>query len=275
MPKISTCPFLEAVARYLMWSVEPKSHAGKKVAGLNAVELAERRHYEALDRDRQRERSARYRSKPGVAERERQARRERRQDPEYRERERQARRERRKDPEYRERELQAERERRKDPEYRERERQARRESRRKNLEDPEYRERERQAGRKHDKKRSKDPEYRERKRQTSREWYANNPEKARANKAARRARKAGNADTPHPDEDRWAVDPTHHTDATECYWCGVELGDDCHIDHVIPIALGGRDIPTNLVRSCPTCNRSKNAKHPDDWADEITGPSDD
>jgi 5-methylcytosine-specific restriction endonuclease McrA len=57
-----------------------------------------------------------------------------------------------------------------------------------------------------------------------------------------------------------------------CFWrkvhsdCLVKLGDDYHVDHVVPLALGGSNGPENLVLACPSCNLSKNAKHPMDWA---------
>lgn len=44
--------------------------------------------------------------------------------------------------------------------------------------------------------------------------------------------------------------------------------DKFHIDHVMPIALGGSSFPENLQLLCPGCNRRKSAKHPLDWAKE-------
>jgi 5-methylcytosine-specific restriction endonuclease McrA len=41
-----------------------------------------------------------------------------------------------------------------------------------------------------------------------------------------------------------------------------------HADHIMPLALGGSNWPANLQCLCPTCNLSKGAKHPDDWAKE-------
>ena len=51
-----------------------------------------------------------------------------------------------------------------------------------------------------------------------------------------------------------------------CAYCGrIGSGLDpdgrkWHIDHVIPLALGGPDQPDNLVKACVTCNTSKNTK---------------
>jgi 5-methylcytosine-specific restriction endonuclease McrA len=41
-----------------------------------------------------------------------------------------------------------------------------------------------------------------------------------------------------------------------------------HVDHIMPLALGGSNWPDNLQCLCPFCNLSKGAKHPDDWAKE-------
>lgn len=39
-----------------------------------------------------------------------------------------------------------------------------------------------------------------------------------------------------------------------------------HVDHIMPLKLGGSNWPSNLQCLCPTCNLSKGAKHPTDWA---------
>ena len=51
----------------------------------------------------------------------------------------------------------------------------------------------------------------------------------------------------------------------KCFWCGMEVGDKYHIDHVIPLVRGGSNWPDNLVISCPTCNLSKGGKLPHEW----------
>lgn len=51
-----------------------------------------------------------------------------------------------------------------------------------------------------------------------------------------------------------------------CYWCGEKVGRHYHVDHVMPLALGGSNGPENIVIACAPCNLSKNAKHPMDWA---------
>lgn len=51
-----------------------------------------------------------------------------------------------------------------------------------------------------------------------------------------------------------------------CHYCGVEVpAEGGSFDHVVPYKLGGLNLPSNIVRSCWTCNRSKGwAKKPED-----------
>jgi hypothetical protein len=53
-----------------------------------------------------------------------------------------------------------------------------------------------------------------------------------------------------------------------CAYCDCELGKEFHIDHVIPLARGGRDHPSNMVKACVKCNMRKGAKlwDPLPWA---------
>ena len=53
-----------------------------------------------------------------------------------------------------------------------------------------------------------------------------------------------------------------------CAICKIKLV-DYHIDHILPIALGGSNHPENLQILCPTCNLKKGAKHPNDYIFEI------
>jgi hypothetical protein len=41
------------------------------------------------------------------------------------------------------------------------------------------------------------------------------------------------------------------------------------VDHIMPLALGGSNWPTNLQILCPSCNRSKGAKHPIDYMQSL------
>ncbi len=47
-----------------------------------------------------------------------------------------------------------------------------------------------------------------------------------------------------------------------CAACRVAVGDKYHVDHVIPLAVGGANDPRNLQILCPPCNAAKGVKHP-------------
>lgn len=47
-----------------------------------------------------------------------------------------------------------------------------------------------------------------------------------------------------------------------CYVCA---GPAEHLDHVVPLALGGSHVFENLRPICPSCNSSKGAKLLEDW----------
>lgn len=54
----------------------------------------------------------------------------------------------------------------------------------------------------------------------------------------------------------------------KCANCQCSIKKKYHIDHIMPLALGGTNWPKNLALLCPPCNLSKGAKHPDVWAQE-------
>lgn len=53
-------------------------------------------------------------------------------------------------------------------------------------------------------------------------------------------------------------------DGNKCRYCGVVATEaELTVDHVIPVALGGRDEASNLVTACRPCNSGKSATPPD------------
>lgn len=43
-----------------------------------------------------------------------------------------------------------------------------------------------------------------------------------------------------------------------CRYCGAKAPDvELHVDHVIPVVLGGASIPNNLITACEDCNNGK------------------
>lgn len=46
----------------------------------------------------------------------------------------------------------------------------------------------------------------------------------------------------------------------DCPYCGSDLGDNPHLDHIYPVSKGGLSISENLVWCCSTCNAIKTDK---------------
>lgn len=54
-------------------------------------------------------------------------------------------------------------------------------------------------------------------------------------------------------------------DGFTCRYCGGKAPDvELTVDHVIPVALGGGNDPTNLVTACQRCNAGKGSTSPDE-----------
>ncbi len=116
---------------------------------------------------------------------------------------------------------------------------------------------------------------------TNKRWRDKNPEKinecrsrhlernpgiSKVYCARRRSRKAGSGGSfTREDIDRilkiqnWkCAEPT----------CSRPLKHGYHIDHIMPISLGGSSWPRNIQCLCAGCNLRKHAKHPLEWARE-------
>lgn len=104
----------------------------------------------------------------------------------------------------------------------------------------------------------------EKHRENDRKWRRANPEKARSIKAARIARKRGNGGR-HSGEQIKALASRQ---GFRCAGCPASIRDGYHVDHVMPLALGGTNDIQNIQLLCPTCNLTKGAKHPIAWAQE-------
>lgn len=53
-----------------------------------------------------------------------------------------------------------------------------------------------------------------------------------------------------------------------CPVCKKKLGEKYHLDHIVPLARGGKHEPKNVQLLCPPCNLSKSAKDPIDFMQE-------
>jgi 5-methylcytosine-specific restriction endonuclease McrA len=104
--------------------------------------------------------------------------------------------------------------------------------------------------------------------QYSREWSRNNKELKLAYSRNRRAI-SKKADGTHTPDD---VANIFNLQRGMCANCGCKLFKSgkkkMHVDHIMPLALGGSNWPSNLQCLCPTCNLRKSSKHPDDWANQ-------
>ena len=122
-------------------------------------------------------------------------------------------------------------------------------------------------------------------------YYAANPDKMRANSAAYRA---VNTESARAAVAAWkAANPEahriHHQNRLarkradggklslgladklfilqrgKCACCKKPLGNDYHIDHIIPLKLGGKNVDSNIQLLRAKCNMQKSAKHPVDF----------
>lgn len=106
----------------------------------------------------------------------------------------------------------------------------------------------------------------DRDRETSKEWKRKNPDSVVAMMANRRAKKEEAGGT-YAASDVQKLFKLQQGRCASCSDMLVECGRGrFHIDHVMPIFLGGSNWPHNLQLLCPQCNMKKGAKDPFDWA---------
>lgn len=111
---------------------------------------------------------------------------------------------------------------------------------------------------------------RERINRASVEWSANNREKRLASSKnctlKRRAKMSAEKRPATPEQIQSVLQKADG----RCVYCGLS-GVKLTIDHVEPLARGGRHIVSNLVAACQTCNSSKGAGDGPEWAYERFG----
>lgn len=116
----------------------------------------------------------------------------------------------------------------------------------------------------------------EKKKAVSAKWRADNPEKLKAYSAKYsasnseirrihchnyRARKRTNGGK----LSRRLAERLYKFQRGKCACCGQPLGDDYHLDHIMPLALGGSNTDDNIQLLRQQCNNQKRAKHPIDF----------
>ena len=99
----------------------------------------------------------------------------------------------------------------------------------------------------------------------SKAYLAEHPEKYREYANKRRARKLDQLGSVTPGVGRVLLEKQRNRCAAP--HCRKQLRDRTtwHIDHIMPLVLGGLHDDANLQLLCAHCNVSKHAKHPDDW----------
>lgn len=106
---------------------------------------------------------------------------------------------------------------------------------------------------------------RERVNAKTRDWAKAHPEYGKQRKSKRRARE-NNAQGTHTARD---TQLQYKSQNGLCWWCGCELGNQWHEDHLIPLNRGGTDWANNIVCSCPKCNLSRADKLPSEWCGRL------
>lgn len=96
--------------------------------------------------------------------------------------------------------------------------------------------------------------------------YAINPEKYRTVERKRRAQMAGSSGT-HTAADLAEI---LNAQGHRCAYCRADLKRaPKHVDHIVPLARGGSNGRANLQYLCASCNQSKSARDPADFARSI------
>jgi 5-methylcytosine-specific restriction endonuclease McrA len=119
-------------------------------------------------------------------------------------------------------------------------------------------------------------ENREKRRESQRKYYKENPGVYRRNQRNRRARKM-NPQYPNDKlsrglkrrlmkEQRGLCAYAH---APLAYWCAIDVRKENHMDHIVPLAKGGRNIDSNMQITCPGCNTRKSDSDPEDFAKRV------
>ena len=92
-------------------------------------------------------------------------------------------------------------------------------------------------------------------------WRIANPEAVRIHKQNRRARKIENGGI----LSKGLAKKLFKLQKGKCPCCHKPLGDNYHLDHIVPLALGGSNTDDNIQLLRQQCNNQKSAKHPIDF----------
>jgi 5-methylcytosine-specific restriction endonuclease McrA len=102
---------------------------------------------------------------------------------------------------------------------------------------------------------------------SSTKWRDENPEWTRTNgRLYRQRRRAKERENGGDGLTTAEVDALYARSRHSCALCGHKVR--LELDHIMPLALGGRHEISNIQLLCRPCNRGKAKKHPDVWARE-------
>lgn len=92
-------------------------------------------------------------------------------------------------------------------------------------------------------------------------WEALNPESKKRRRAARRSLLKGSGGR----LSKGITERLFKLQKGKCPCCGLPLGDDYHMDHKMPLFLGGTNTDDNIQLLRHFCNIQKRAQHPVDF----------
>jgi len=91
-------------------------------------------------------------------------------------------------------------------------------------------------------------------------WRKANPEKRRVAQHNRRARLMSGGRLSSN-----IIQVLHSNQKGKCPCCGLPLGNDFHLDHIMPLALGGKNVNSNVQLLRAECNMQKHTSDPIDF----------
>lgn len=106
-----------------------------------------------------------------------------------------------------------------------------------------------------------DPAVRERTNAWARQYQKEHPDYARALGANRRAGHLGETGR-IGEKDIKAI---YAEQNGKCAYCGIDVGDDYHIDHKVALVRKGPNVRANVCIACSGCNFSKRTKTPEEF----------
>jgi hypothetical protein len=96
---------------------------------------------------------------------------------------------------------------------------------------------------------------------TRKQWLKNNKAIIAVQKQNRRSRERNNKGKLSKD----LAETLYKSQNGICACCEKSLEEGYHLDHIMPLALGGLNIDSNMQLLTPKCNLQKGWKHPDEY----------